>query len=69
MRIEVPVGTLERPITVIDYIGAMQQCVSLAQVASFCEGCPLDVRQDERFAKAVVKRLAELPKPRLRAVA
>lgn len=69
MRIEVPVGTLEKPITALDYIGAMQQCITLTQVADFCERCPLDIRTEERFAKAVVKRLAELPRTRLKAVA
>ena len=65
--IDVPVPTIQKPLTALDYIGALQKCITATEVGLFCERCPSDIRRDARFAVAVVDRLAVLPK--LRAVA
>lgn len=60
-RMNVPQSTLEKPLTAIDYIVAMeQQCSSLSAVQRFAEQVPLTVREDERFTRAVAKRLATI---------
>ncbi len=52
--------TLEKPLTTIDYIAALEQCVSIAEVQRYAGDLPLWVREDERFTKAVAKRLAAI---------
>lgn len=58
--IDVPVSTPDKPLTPIDFIACLEQCGSHTEVAHFAERCPLDVRQDERFTRAVAKRLADI---------
>ena len=58
--IPVPVSTIEKPLTAIDFIASLQQCISVAQVASYGERVPEEIKKDERFAKAVAARLAAI---------
>ena len=58
--IEVPQSTVQRPLTPIDFIANLQACSSLAEVQQFASLCPLEVRQDERFGRAVAKLLGEI---------
>lgn len=58
--IAVPVSTVEKPLTAIDYCACLSQCVSLAEVGRFGEACPEWVRADERFTRAVAARLAAI---------
>ena len=66
--IDVPQSTVEKPLTAIDYIASLQACSSLSEVQQFASRCPLEVRQDERFGRAVAKLLGEI-KASKRAVA
>jgi hypothetical protein len=61
---KIPVSTIEKPLTVIDYIAALQQCVTTRMVRGFAQEVPLHIRQDERFAKAVAQRLAAIKERR-----
>lgn len=54
----VPQSTIEKPLTAIDFIAALETCHSVNEVKDFGEQVPLPVRHDERFTKAVAKRLA-----------
>jgi hypothetical protein len=58
--IEVPQSTVERPLTAIDFIASLQTCSSLSEVQQFSSRCPLEVRQDDRFGRAVARRLGEI---------
>lgn len=58
--IPVPQSTLEKPLTAIDYIAALEQCTSITLVQGFAEQVPVEVRQDDRFTRAVAKRLASI---------
>lgn len=58
--INVPVETVEKPLTAIDYCAALQGCTTVTEVGQFGEQCPLHIRQDERFAKAVQAKLAAI---------
>lgn len=58
--IKVPVNTVERPITVVDYIAALEQASTIIDVRSFGEQVPMAIRQDDRFTRAVQKRLAAI---------
>jgi hypothetical protein len=58
--IHVPQSTVERPITVIDYIAQLAQCGTLDEVRQYASAVPLDVRQDDRFNRAVAGRLGEI---------
>lgn len=58
--ISIPVDTVEKHITVVDYCAGVYRCESLAEVQAYGEGCPEWVRQDERFGKAVAVKLADL---------
>jgi len=58
--ITVPQSTVERPLTPIDFIASLQACSSLSEVQQFASRCPLEVRQDERFGRAVAKILGEI---------
>lgn len=64
--ITVPVSTVEKPLTPIDYCAALDQCITPAEVASFCERCPVEVRNDERFSRAVAEKLAAFKEERQR---
>jgi len=56
------VSTVEKPLTAVDYIAALEQCVTPAEVSVFAELAPAAVRHDERFTKAVAGRLGALKK-------
>lgn len=58
--ISIPVDSIEKPITVVDYCAGVYRCESLAEVQAYGEACPEWVRQDERFTKAVAVKLADL---------
>jgi hypothetical protein len=58
--IEVPVPTVEKPLTAIDYIAVLEQCSTVAHIADYAQRCPEHVRNDERFTRAVARRLGEL---------
>lgn len=58
--IPVPVSTIEKPLTAIDYIAVMEQCSSVSDVADYAQRCPDHVRNDERFTRAVARRLAAI---------
>jgi len=58
--IEVPQSTVAKPLTAIDYISSLQACSNLREVQQYASRCPLEVRQDERFCRAVAKLLGEL---------
>lgn len=58
--ITVPQSTTDKPLTAIDYIAALEQCETVTDVKDFGERTPLKVRTDERFTRAVAKRLAEI---------
>lgn len=60
MRISVPVSTVEKPLTAIDYIAALQECATTCQVMYFSARVPDAVRADERYASAVATRLNEI---------
>lgn len=58
---KIPVPTIERPLTAIDYLVAMeQQCITVTMVREFAEQVPLTIREDDRFTRAVAKRLATI---------
>ena len=65
--IEVPVSTVERPLTAIDYLVPLGQCNSITEVRDYAERCPMEIRQDERFTRAVARRLGEIKAARKRA--
>lgn len=65
--IRVPVSTIEKPLTPIDYIAAMDACISPREVSHFSERCPANVRNDERFARAVAAKLQAFKEKRKRA--
>lgn len=58
--IEVPVSTVEKPLTAIDYMLPLEQCGSITEVQQYAARVPLEIRQDERFTKAVANRLAAI---------
>ena len=58
--IEVPQSTVEKPLTPIDFVAVLQQCASISEVADYAQRCPLEVRQDDRFARSVAYRLGEI---------
>lgn len=58
--ITVPSSTVEKPLTAIDYIAALEQCASVTDVQRFGEQVPLEVRQDDRFNRAVATKLAAI---------
>lgn len=53
-------STPEFPLTVIDHIADLEHCHTVTDVKNFGEGVPLPVRTDERFTRAVAKRLAAI---------
>ncbi len=59
MTIRIPVSTVQKPLTAIDFIGELTaQCRTLNDIAEFASGVPMEVRQDDRFARAVANKLA-----------
>lgn len=63
--IKVPVSTVERPLTAIDFIAALtEQCKSTADVQKFCDEVPMFVLHDERFGRAVAARLRAIHETR-----
>jgi len=58
--IEVPQSTVERPLTAIDFIAVLAQCSTVSEVADYAQRCPEHVRNDERFTRAVARRLAAI---------
>jgi hypothetical protein len=62
LMVNVPVSTVEKPLTPIDFIAAMDQCITIAEVRRFASGCPDAVRSDERFTRAVAARLLAVRK-------
>lgn len=58
--IAVPQSSVEKPLTAVDYCACLEHCLTLAEVATFSEQLPLAVREDERYCKAVAKRLASI---------
>lgn len=56
--IAVPQSTIEKPLTAVDYCACLEHCITLEEVGTFSEQLPEWVRSDERFSKAVAKRLA-----------
>lgn len=58
--IDIPVHTIEKPITIVDYIAHLQKCENVIEVGMFGQLCPMEIRQDDRFAKAVAGKLAEI---------
>lgn len=62
--ISIPQSTIVKPLTVIDYIAALEQCIAITDVQRYADKVPLWVRQDERFTKGVAKRLASIKEKR-----
>lgn len=58
--ITVPQSTIDKPLTAIDYIACLEQCSSITEVQQFAAQVPDDVRHDERFTRAVAKRLGAI---------
>lgn len=58
--IAVPQSTVEKPLTPIDYLAALELCASINDVQLFAEQVPVEVRQDYRFERGVAKRLAAI---------
>lgn len=65
--IKVPVPTVEKPLTAIDYVAALDACRTPREVSQFSEQCPDSVRNDERFARGVVAKLRAIEQARKRA--
>jgi hypothetical protein len=55
--VNVPQSTLEKPLTAIDYIAAMEQCTHFGELVEYAKFVPADVVEDERFARAFKDRL------------
>jgi hypothetical protein len=53
-------STVEKPLTAIDYIAALDECESIREIQIFADQVPMEVRQDERFAGAVAKLIAAM---------
>lgn len=61
MKITVPVSTIEKPLTAIDYIAELErQCRNTADVESFRSQVPATVLHDIRFRRAVARKLASI---------
>jgi hypothetical protein len=58
--ISVPVSTVERPVTVIDFIAGLYACASVTEVESYNQQCPAAIRDDERFVRAVAGRMGAI---------
>lgn len=58
--IAVPVPTVEKPLTVIDFIAGLYQCASITEVQAYSDQVPPAYREDERYARAVAQQLAAI---------
>lgn len=58
--ITVPQSTVEKPLTAIDYIVFLEQCHTHEDIQQVSAEVPMKVRQDDRFERAVAKRLAAI---------
>ena len=58
--IPVPHSTVQKPLTWLDYVVCLESSSSLFEIKRFAEQVPVEVRQDERFARAVAKRIAAI---------
>lgn len=67
MSVTVPVSTVEKPITVVDYCAGLFECITASEVARYSGACPPAIRNDERFTKAVAARLTAIRERRKRA--
>ena len=56
----VPQSTIEKPLTVVDYIAGLAACTSIETIGDYANACPLEVRQDFRFERAVAGRMADI---------
>lgn len=56
----VPVSTIEKPLTAIDYIAVLEQCGDIFMLNQLAEALPRSVVDDDRFARAFQNRVAEL---------
>lgn len=57
----IPQSTIEKPLTAIDYLARLQDCLTLDGVSEYASAVPLHIPQrNERFAKAVASRLAAI---------
>lgn len=54
--IKVPVSTVDRPLTAIDYIAFLSQCHTVSDVLDVGDQLPRDIAADERFIKAQAAR-------------
>lgn len=55
--ISVPQPTVEKPLTVVDYIAALYGCESVREIAAFCARVPDHICEDERFSTGVAMHL------------
>jgi hypothetical protein len=55
--VSVPQPTVEKPITVIDYIAAMSECLDFRSLTAFANACPPQIVEDDRFARAFKNQL------------
>jgi hypothetical protein len=53
-------STIEKPLTAIDYVAALDQCDSIREVQQFSDRVPAFVRHDERFSRAVAKVISDM---------
>ena len=58
--IPVPQSTVAKPLTFIDYCVCLESSSSLFEIKRFAERVPVEIRQDERFTRAVAKRIAAI---------
>lgn len=56
-RMNIPVSTFEKPLTVIDFIAHLEQYGSFRELTAYANAIPPEIVQDDRFAKAFKKRL------------
>lgn len=55
-----PKSTVEKPLTVVDFIAHLEQCYSVGEVLDFGEQLPPAIAADERFIKAQASRCAAI---------
>lgn len=64
MSVNVPVPTVEKPLTAIDYIASLDACRTHREVGLYCDKVPGLVRTDERFTRAVAVKLGAIKSSR-----
>lgn len=67
MSVNVPQPSIEKPLTTIDYIAALDGCASMREISRFSELVPSEVRNDERFARAVAAKITAIKCKKARA--